>query len=292
MPIKDLILHLRLQWQVLLAPLFLWGFLLAAGPRAPELITPQFWLVFFIIHVLFYGGATALNSYYDQDEGPVGGLWEPPPVTRDLLIFAVALQVIGLMLLFFISLPLFGLAVVLGAVGNAYSHPAIRLKAHPWTSLLAVTVFQGMGGTAAGWLFAAEQWQSLFSLEAILGMLAAALIITGFYPLTQIYQVEEDRNQGVVSFAVRYRTGCFPLGVACMLAAAALMGYLAWRYFGPWEAVAAIAGLVLLAAYIAVWWRRYDASQVRANYEWMMRLGYLMTGGFLSFLALVFVQWL
>jgi hypothetical protein len=50
--------------------------------------------------------------------------------------------------------------------------------------------------------------------------------------------------------------------------------------------------LVLLAAYIAVWWRRYDAMQVRANYVWMMRLGYLMTGGFLSFLALVFVQWL
>jgi hypothetical protein len=165
MPVKDLVLHLRLHWQVMLAPLFLWGFVLSAGTRALELITPRFWLVFLIFHVLFYGGATALNSYYDQDEGPVGGLWDPPKVTRDLLVFSVSLQVIGLALLPFISLPLFGLALVMGVVGNAYSHPAIRLKAHPWSSLLAVSVFQGMGGTAAGWLFATEDWQTLFSWQ-------------------------------------------------------------------------------------------------------------------------------
>ena len=65
----DLVLHLRLHWQVMLAPLFLWGFVLAAGDNARNLITLEFWLVFFIFHVMFYGGATALNSYYDQDEG-------------------------------------------------------------------------------------------------------------------------------------------------------------------------------------------------------------------------------
>jgi 1,4-dihydroxy-2-naphthoate octaprenyltransferase len=290
MPIKDLILHLRVQWQVLLLPLFLWGFMLAAGATAPELISAQFWLVLFIFHVMFYGGATALNSYYDQDEGPVGGLWDPPRTTRDLLVFAVALQVVGLVLLFFISLPLFGLALVMGAVGNAYSHPAIRLKASPWSSLLAVSIFQGMGGTAAGWLYVQQEWQTLFSLEASMGMLTSALIITGFYPLTQIYQREEDRKQGVISFAVRYGERCFPLAIACMVAAAGLMGYLAWRHFGPLETLAAVAGLVSLAVYIAVWWVRYDDAKLRTNYVWMMRLGYLMTGGFLGFIVLLFIQ--
>jgi 1,4-dihydroxy-2-naphthoate octaprenyltransferase len=290
MPLKDLVLHLRLHWQVLLMPLFLWGFLLAAGARAPDLITLEFFVVFLIVHVMFYGGATALNSYYDQDEGPVGGLWDPPETTHDLFIFAVALQVAGLAILFFINRPLFVLGLIMGVVGNAYSYPGIRLKAYPLTSLLAVSIFQGMGGTAAGWLYAAEQWRSLFSSKGVLGMLAAALIITGFYPLTQIYQVEEDRKQGVISFAVRFGTWCFPLGIACMLSAAALMGYLAGRYFGAWEAAAAVGGLVLLAAYIALWWRRYDEDEVRTNYRWMMRLGYLMTGGFLAFLALVFIQ--
>ncbi len=290
MPVKGLFLHLRLHWQVMLAPLFLWGFVLAAGARAHELITLRFWLVFFIFHVLFYGGATALNSYYDQDEGPVGGLWDPPQVTRDLLIFAIALQVIGLVLLLFISLPLFGLALVMGVVGNAYSHPAIRLKARPWTSLLAVSIFQGMGGTTAGWLFAAEEWQTLFSWQALLGILTAALIITGFYPLTQIYQREQDQKQGVISFAVYAGEKCFPLAIACMLSAAGLMGTLAGRYFGPLEALAAVVGLVGLAVYVALWWRRYDESQVRVNYLWMMRLGYLMTGGFLGFVGWLVVR--
>lgn len=290
MPVKDLLLHLRLQWQVLLAPLFLWGFLLSAGARAPDLITAKFWLVFFIFHVMFYGGATALNSYYDQDEGPVGGLWEPPQATHDLLVFAVAIQVLGLVLLFFISRSLFVLALIMGAVGNAYSHPAIRLKANPWTSLLAVSVFQGMGGTAAGWLYAQEDWQTLFTAEGMLAMLAAALIITGFYPLTQIYQRDEDRKQGVISFAVYAGEKCFPLAIVCMLAAAGLLCYLAWRTFGPFEALLAFAGPVGLAVYIGVWWWRYDDSQVRTNYLWMMRLGYLMTGGFLAFLLYVFLR--
>jgi 4-hydroxybenzoate polyprenyltransferase len=289
MPVKDLLLHLRLHWQVMLAPLFLWGFVLAAGENARALITPEFWLVFFIFHVLFYGGATALNSYYDQDEGPVGGLWEPPRVTHDLLVFSVALQVVGLVLLFFVSLPLFGLALVMGVVGNAYSHPAVRLKAYPWSSLLAVSIFQGMGGAAAGWLYATQDLQTLLTLKAIMGLLAAALIITGFYPLTQVYQREEDRKQGVISFAVYAGEKCFLLAIVCFLSAAGLMGYLAWRYFGPLQALAAVGGLVGLAVCVAVWWRRYDESQVRTNYLWMMRLGYLMTGGFLIFVISLLV---
>jgi 1,4-dihydroxy-2-naphthoate octaprenyltransferase len=285
MSARDLFLHLRLHWQLMLAPLYFWGYLLSAGNGAPELFTARFWLVFVIFHVFFYGGATALNSYYDQDEGPVGGLWDPPQVTRDLLIFSVAIQILGLVLISFVSLPLFILSLVMGFVGNAYSHPAIRLKARPWTSLLAVSIFQGMGGTAAGWLVAQGDWTTLFSVKALLGLLSASLVITGFYPLTQVYQREQDRKQGVISFAVYAGERCFPLAIACFLLAAVLMGFLVWQNFGPAPAVAAGIGPVGLAAAVAVWWRSYDDDQVRENYVWMLRLGYVMTGGFLAFIA-------
>ena len=73
------------------------------------------------------------------------------------------------------------------------------------------------------------------------------------------------------------------------MSAATLMGYLARRYFGPWQTLAAAVGLVGLAVLVAVWWRSYDESQVRTNYLWMMRLGYLMTGGFLVFVISLLV---
>ena len=76
-------------------PLFLWGFVLAGGEEAVHLMDARFWLVFFVVHILFYGGSTALNSYYDRDEGPVGGLWNPPKVTRQLWTFAVGVQVLA-----------------------------------------------------------------------------------------------------------------------------------------------------------------------------------------------------
>ncbi len=285
MRLKDLLVHLRLHWQVMLLPLFLWGFLLAAGEAAASLIDARFWLVLFIFHVLFYGGATALNSYYDQDEGPVGGLWNPPQVTRDLLVFALSVQIIGLVLLLFISLPLFGLALVMGVVGNAYSHPAVRLKARPWSSLLAVTIFQGMGGTAAGWLFVQEDWTTLFSQRAVLGMLAAGFLITGFYPLTQVYQRDEDRKQGVISFAVHWGERVFPLAIGCLSCAAVLMGTLVWQTFGRVQAVIVTGGVALLAGLVYLWWHRFEEGNVRQNYTWMMRIGAVMTCGFLGFIG-------
>ncbi|MCL7454808.1 MAG: hypothetical protein M8467_17360, partial [Anaerolineae bacterium] len=111
------------------------------------------------------------------------------------------------------------------------------------------------------------------------------LVITGFYPLTQVYQREQDRKQGVISFAVYAGEKCFPLAIACFLSAAVLMGFLVWQNFGPAPAIAAGLGPVGLAAAVAVWWWRYDDSQVRQNYVWMLRLGYVMTGGFLAFVA-------
>ena len=279
MQVRDLFLHLRLHWQLLLSPLFLWGFLLSGGKAGPK-----FWLVFFVFHVLFYGGATALNSYYDQDDGPVGGLWNPPQATRALLVFAVAIQVLGLLIVFFVDKPLFGLALIMGIVGNGYSHPALRLKAYPWTSLLAVSIFQGMGGTAAGWLTGTDNWRTLISLEALLGMAVAFLVITAFYPLTQLYQREEDERRGDISFAVRWGERCFPLSLACLLITAALLGFISWRMFGLGAALIAMGGPLFLAAYVASWWKHYEPARVRENYLRMMRMGYMQTAGFLGFI--------
>jgi membrane associated rhomboid family serine protease len=75
-----------------------------------------------------------------------------------------------------------------------------------------------------------------------------------------------------------------------MTFAAVLIGALVWRYFGRGEALVMAGRLAGLAGLIALWWRRFDDSHVRANYLRMMRLGHAMTGGFLGFIGWQLVQ--
>lgn len=276
MSVKALLLHLRLNWQLMLMPIFLWGFFLSGGE-----VDARFWVVLFVFHVLFYGGSTAFNSYYDQDEGPVGGLWSPPRPTRALLVFSLCLQFIGLIVVAGLGhMPLLVLSFVMFGLSVAYSHPVVRLKSRPWASLLAVSVGQGVGGSMAGWLVGRADWTSLFDPKALLGVAAATLITTGFYPLTQLYQREEDRRRGDITFAVVWGERCFLFSIICMVAAGLLGGVLVAYYYSFWEGALVGAVLFALAALIWGWWRQFDERELKGNYSRMMRIGYLMGIGF------------
>lgn len=88
--------HLRLHFQLLLAPIFLLGY--AASGATPNL---SLLFLFLLIHIGLYGGATAYNSYYDRDEGPIGGM-KYPLVVGDLELYGgLTLQVLALLGLLF-----------------------------------------------------------------------------------------------------------------------------------------------------------------------------------------------
>ncbi len=280
MSAKSLFLHLRLNWHFILMPIFLWGFFLSGGR-----VGPKFWLGLFVFHVLFYGGSVSFNSYYDQDEGPIGGLWDPPRPTRALLVFSLAIQAIGLGLVLLINVPIFILSVVMFTMSTAYSHPAIRLKSYPWASLLTVSIGMGVGATMGGWLCGQDDWTTLLSLKAGAGFLMTSLIATAFYPLTQLYQRAEDRERGDITFAVRWGELCFPFAIVLLTAAAILGAFILWRYSGPWDAALIGVSLLGLAGLIYQWWRQFDESQIRQNYVRMMRFGYLMSTGFSAYLG-------
>ena len=282
---RVLFLHLRLNWQLMLMPIFLWGFVLSGGE-----VGFKFWLGLFVFHVMFYGGSVAFNSYYDQDEGPIGGLWSPPQPTRELLIFSLVIQIVGLGLMPLINLPILVLALVMFALSTAYSHPAVRLKSHPWASLLTVSIGQGVGGAMAGWLCGVDGWATLLSTRAVLGLLTSALFTTGFYPLTQLYQRDEDQRRGDITFAVRWGERTFVFAIACMLAAAVGGAIVLWDFASPLEAALAAGGLVGLAGAVYGWWQSFDGGQMRQNYKRMMGFGYLMSMASLVYLAWHLVQ--
>lgn len=285
--VRELFVHLRLHYQVLLAPIFLWGYVLAGG-------TPdgRFWLAFISFHLFLYGGTTAFNSYYDRDEGPVGGLEKPPPVTGALLPFSLVWQGIGAGLAALVNGPFLLLYLLIFGMATAYSHPSIRLKGRPLLGLLTVGVGQGVLAALGGWVTSGRSLAGLGTIEWI-GVLAVALITTGFYPVTQIYQIDEDRARGDLTFAAwagpkaTFRFALITQGVA----AVALLWYIGSR-FAPWQAavVALFYGTLLLAT--ARWARTFDPAQVVANFRRVMRINQLTSLGFLGFLVLHLLGWL
>ncbi len=280
MKLKTFFLHLRLKWQLILIPFFLWGFLLSEGT-----IGWKFWLGFFLFHIPFSGGSVAYNSYYDQDEGPICGLWTPPKADRSVLILSLAVQLAGLAVVWLINWPILIVSLVMFAMSTAYSHPATRLKAHPWTSVLTVAMGQGLGGALAGWFCGRGDWQGLLAWPIPLGLLMSMLVATGFYPLIQVFQRQEDRERGDITFAVRFGERSFLFAITCLVMAAVVGVVFLWNYAGPLDAVGIGAGLLLLIGLIYAWWRRFDEEKTRENYLWMMRLGYLMAGGFGAYIV-------
>ncbi len=143
----------------------------------------------------------------DRDTESIGGIEKPPPPSRQLYLLSIVLDILAILLSALIHLlfPLFML-VYIGA-SKAYSYRGIRLKKFPIIGYLTVIIFQGAltfglvyyGSNIDARLFI--PWQ---------GMLICALLIGGFYPLTQIYQHKQDLDDGVrtISYKLGY-TGTF-----------------------------------------------------------------------------------
>jgi 1,4-dihydroxy-2-naphthoate octaprenyltransferase len=273
---KALLVHLRLHFQLLLAPIFLWGYLLAGGRWTWALAVS-----FVAFHACNYGGGTAFNSYYDRDEGPIGGLEHPPPVEPALLPFALAVQAIGWVLAATVNA---AVAVVYGlmfALFVAYSHPLVRLKAGPLRAMLTVAFGQGVLGFAAGWLTARGAWGSLWSAEAVAGCVAATLLTTGLYPLTGLYQVEEDRARGDRTAAVAWGVGrCFSLALALLAAAGLVLGLVVATRYGAAELLVLLVFYAVLLALIVRWRREFSGLGIRGNYRRVMRLNTVAAAGF------------
>lgn len=279
--IRDLVIHLRLHFQLLLAPIYLWGFYLADGR-----IDLAFGLGFLAFHLFLYGGTTAYNSYYDRDEGPVGGLEKPPPVTELLLPFSWGMQLMGVLLAAFVNLPLLVLYLVIMGMGIAYSHPRTRWKARPFGGLLTVGVGQGILAGLAGWVTAQPDLLQMRWIDG-LGILAIALVTVGFYPLTQIYQIEEDAARGDITFAVWAGSrGVFRFAIPLLAGAAILLIGVIVLTMGWWAGLLVGAVYVWLLVALLRWASQYDEQDVLANFRYIMRIYQISSGGFLLLLCL------
>lgn len=277
---RTLFIHLRLHFQILLAPIFLWGFFLAGG--RPNL---TFWISFIAFHLCLYGGTTAFNSYYDRDEGPVGGLEKPPPVVSALLPFSLILQGIGAVLAALVNLPFLVIYLIIFGMGAAYSHPRTRWKGRPLGGLATVAIGQGVLASLGGWVVANPDLSAIDPLHWT-GLIAASAITVGFYPLTQIYQIDEDLTRGDLTFAAWVGPrGSFIYAILVLSVAALALLVVILRLLGPLNAgiVALFYGGLL--AFIVHWAFTYDPAQIIGNFRRVMRIYMLTSLGFIGFIG-------
>jgi len=138
------------------------------------------------------GGTLAINSVFDKDEGNIGYLKNPPPVPSGLLALSILLLIAGQGLALLVNAPF---AIIYGAafiMSLLYSVPPVRMKAIPGADLLINAAGYGSFTYLAGYLAVEDGLKSSIVLTAA----GFFFLFSALYPLTQIYQTEEDRRKG------------------------------------------------------------------------------------------------
>jgi 1,4-dihydroxy-2-naphthoate polyprenyltransferase len=191
--LKSTIQLLRFHFSFFLLPVYLF-----ALSQLHELNWSRAALIFIILHLLVYPSSNGYNSYMDHDETPIGGIRNPMQPTKELFYVTVAMDIIALVLSLYINFAFFLCISLYILASRAYSYRRIRLKKYPILGFLTVFIFQG----------ALIFFATFFTLQTtqeinvpILPCVISSLLIGALYPLTQIYQHEEDKKDGVISIS-------------------------------------------------------------------------------------------
>ena len=239
------VLHMRpAEWPIMAGHTVL-GYVLAVGVRGAvsgEQLGRA--VLALIIWVLFLNGGTlAINSVFDKDEGDIGYLNAPPPLPRYLLHFSVALLVVGQLLAF--ALPIgfrvaYGICFVLSIL---YSVPPFRFKAVAGVDWVINMWGFGTLTPYAAWAATGRPLDAGHGLV----LLAFCPLFAGLYPLTQLYQFDEDRRRGD-------RTLALILGMRASLVVAIVSTLLAFGLFEGAALLLVPGGKALLLLVPLLFW--------------------------------------
>ncbi len=211
--------HLRWHYQLLI----LSGGYLLGGLYHAKVAPASFSIQFLNVHLLLNGGVTAYNSYWDDDDGPIGGLEHPPKMTRWMHPASITVQLIGLAIALQQGPWFIGLFAITMVLSVLYSSRPLRWKGRPLLSLVCVGVGTGTNTFLMGYLAANGEPPDAAILVAASGV---ALLVLSIYPVSQIFQIEEDRARGDHTFAVafglagvrRWFAVAYPVGLALVSA--------------------------------------------------------------------------
>ncbi len=266
----DYLLHLRpAEWPIMAAHTVV-GYLLAVGldgaasgrDLGAALLGVLLWVG------CLNGGTLALNSAFDRDEGDVAYLRQPPPPPRHLARFSLALMTLGQLAAFRLP-PAFVVAYALCFLLSVlYSVPPFRLKAVAGGDWVINMWGFGTITPYAGWASTGTPVDPAGTLV----LLAFCPLFAALYPLTQLYQLEEDVRRGDRTLAsvlgptrsLDVAAGAAGLAFALFAAAAVRAG---WRLPADGWRVALLALAAAVWSAVLIPWRARVARLTPAEHQ-------------------------
>ncbi|HTN05920.1 UbiA family prenyltransferase [Agriterribacter sp.] len=256
---------LRFHFSFFLMPVY-WF----ALSQAPGVYIFSTVLVFLILHGLVYPASNGYNSYMDRDTESIGGIKQPLQPSRQLLYVTALMDSIAIVMSCLVSLR-FALGILLYIlVSKAYSYRGIRLKKYAFGGYITVILFQG-AFTFALVYYGCSADKTL--QVPVLPMLAASLLIGGFYPLTQIYQHNADLRDGVktISYRLGYRGTFIYCGIIYTIAFLVLGFYFFYTLQNNAFYLFSLCMLPVVL-YFLLWARKVWQHDVQADYPNTMRM--------------------
>jgi 1,4-dihydroxy-2-naphthoate octaprenyltransferase len=269
---KPYILHMRLRAFPIMAAHFSVGFMLGCRFDFTSEILWR-WLAGVLLWAGFgHSGALALNSAVDKDTGDIGYLYNPPPVPRYLWLYALTLLVLGDIGAYFLSPRFFVVYTICLVMAVLYSVPPVRLKSTAGADVVNNALGYGAITLYGGW--AALDLPITPMLWLVL--IAFFFLFAGFYPLTQFYQFDEDKERGDRTLVIALgKRGALIWSIVTVLIgfsflAAAILKY----HFTPWSLVPA-AALVAWMAVLLPWLKNVNTypeqkGMYRALWTWAL----------------------
>ncbi len=282
-------LHLRLPFSYFLLPIYL--FSLAISPNFTE--HSLLWS-FVIIHFFLYPASNGYNSYFDKDEGSIGVLKNPPPVKKGLYYLSLLFDVIAIALgLLLINLTFALMLFIYGLVSKAYSHPSIRIKRHAITGWLITGIFQGFFSVVMCYVGINNySLDTVFTPEVIWAGVLTSGMLWANYPMTQVYQHQEDSARGDRTFSIMLGIrGTFIFtGVLFALVTAGFILYFQ-RFYADSYAAAFPLFVAPIVLYFLIWLVRVLRDPSKADYTHAMWLNFISATCMSAFFIYFFLDY-
>jgi 4-hydroxybenzoate polyprenyltransferase len=213
----------------------------------------------------------------DKDKESIGMIEHPEEVPEQMLWVTIFLDGLAVLLtVLFFHWDVVGLLFLYIAASRLYSYRPIRLKKYAVTGFLTVTVFQGpviYWMTRTGTTTLEIAW----NIPVYIGMAVSFLLIAAGYPISQIYQHRQDKEDGVHTISMLLGVkGTFIFSMMMFGLLNVLMAvYCIWiiQDISLFWWFLAITGPVLF--YFIYWMRLCFKNPDNANFKNTMRLNIL-----------------